>query len=345
MLALQQLKQPLKTGVAAAIATVTYQTLHLSHGYWAVISAVIVMQSNLGRSIGAGISRLLGTAVGALVGTAVLWLMGSHLLAVFIAVTLTISICNITPLRESQRLAGVTAVIVMLVREESVWRAGVARFNDVALGIVIALLVSLAWPSRARNDLRRSLAASFRDLDALFGLVVGCLAGECNVSAIEEGKGRVKDNSQRNLALARDIEREPGHGDRLLEGLFHSSERIREHTFGMDYSARSMARDSFYHQLDDALNGLFLAARQAFALVAAELRDEPPPAAEPLRDRVQELENRFADLRRAGATIPFSTDEVARFYSLFYRVRQLADELARSVEFANALDHSVRAST
>src|SRR5882724_3143413 len=76
-------QQPLKTGVAAALATVTFQLLHLPHGYWAVISAVIVMQSNLGRSISAGVNRLLGTAVGALVGTAVLWLAGTHVCGLF----------------------------------------------------------------------------------------------------------------------------------------------------------------------------------------------------------------------------------------------------------------------
>jgi len=31
----------------------------------------------------------------------------------------------------------------MLIRDESVWRSGVARFIDVALGIIIALAVSI----------------------------------------------------------------------------------------------------------------------------------------------------------------------------------------------------------
>jgi uncharacterized membrane protein YccC len=117
------LRQPLKTGVAAALATVTYQLLHLRHGYWVMLSAIVVMQSNLGRSISAGVNQLLGTAVGALVGTAVLWLAGTHLLATFLAVTLTMWICSIALLREGQLLAGATAIIVMLVRDELGWRA------------------------------------------------------------------------------------------------------------------------------------------------------------------------------------------------------------------------------
>jgi hypothetical protein len=137
----------------------------------------------------------------------------------------------------------------------------------------------------------------------------------------------------------RDIEREPGQGE---AGLFHSSEHIREHTFGMDHSARGMLRDSFYHQLDEPLNGLYAAARQAFAVVTADLRDQPCPPMPPLRDRSLELEGRFADLRQARVTVPFSAEELTRFFSLLYRSGQLTEELSRSVEFANALDHASR---
>jgi len=65
-------------------------------------------------------------------------------------------------------------------------------------------------------------------------------------------------------------------------------------------------------------------------------RAETPP----LRDRLQELENRFADLRQARVTAPFSAEELMRFFSLFYRSRQLTDELSQSVESSNRLDHA-----
>jgi hypothetical protein len=99
------LKQPLRTGAAVVLATVTYQLLHLRYGYWVMLSAMVVVQSNLRRSITAGVNRLLATAVGALVGTAVHRLAGTPLIATFLAVTLTMSICSIAPLREGQRLS------------------------------------------------------------------------------------------------------------------------------------------------------------------------------------------------------------------------------------------------
>jgi uncharacterized membrane protein YccC len=306
-----------------------------------MLSAIIVMQSNLGRSISAGVNQLIGTAVGALVGTAVLWLAGTQLFATFLAVTLTMWICSITPLREGQRLAGTTAIIVMLVRDELGWRAGAARFTDVSLGIVVALTVSILWPSRARHDLRASLAASFQDLDALFALVIVCLAGESQTEAIERTRDRVRENSHRNLELVHDTEREAGHGDGLLSALFHSSEHIRELTFGMDDSARGMVRDSFYHQLEQPLNAVYGAVRQTFAVVIADLRDQPGPPMPPLRDRSHDLENKFADLREARVTEPFSALELMRFASLYLLVRAVTEELSRSVESAHALRHQI----
>ena len=52
--------------------------------------------------------------------------------------------------------------------------------------------------------------------------------------------------------------------------------------------------------------------------------------------------SRFADLRQARVTAPFSADELMRFFSLLYRSGQLTEELSRSVEFANALHHASR---
>ena len=48
-----QVKHAVKSGVAAALAVLGHQLLPLpdrSHGAWAAVSALIVMQSNLGGS-------------------------------------------------------------------------------------------------------------------------------------------------------------------------------------------------------------------------------------------------------------------------------------------------------
>jgi uncharacterized membrane protein YccC len=330
-------KQALKTGLAAAVALIAYRALHLRHGYWAVISAIIVMQSNLGRSITAGADRLIGTAIGAAVGALVFRLAGHDFIALLVAVTLTVWLCAVTGLRESQRLAGVTVAIVMLIPEESAFRAGVDRFVDVALGIVVALLISVVWPSRAHHDLRESLAETFSELRALFALVAECVEGDCEASRIEPAKAKAAERARRNLRLLADAEREPGGGDAVLEDVQQSANRIRDHIWGIHYSARAMAGDSAHRILAQPMREMFAAVNDAFGVVAARLHEREPQAAPPLQAALRELEQQFESARQAGVFRAYNSDELLRFYSFFYRLQQMTGELARSLEATGAL--------
>jgi uncharacterized membrane protein YccC len=240
------------------------------------------------------------------------------------------------------RLACVTAAIVLLINEGSPWRSGWNRFLDVALGVVIALLVSLIWPARARDDLRQSLAATMRELQALFSAVMSCcLADPCDTAAIDNHKSRIYQLARSNNDLLRDVDRERTAGGILLASIQQSITRLRDHLLGMDYSARQMARDSFYHPLIPRLRDLASAIEQAFAYIAHDIADTAaPPARLALEEPLARLDDDFASLRASGAARRHESEELLRFYSLFYRLRQLVAELTRCAEFANALDHS-----
>jgi uncharacterized membrane protein YgaE (UPF0421/DUF939 family) len=106
-----------KSGVAAALAVLGHQLLPLpdkTHPTWAVASALIVMQSNLGGAWKASGQRLLGTAVSALTGGLFTGLLGVNVVWLGTAVYVTLLVCSWLGLRESLRLAGVTLVLVML---------------------------------------------------------------------------------------------------------------------------------------------------------------------------------------------------------------------------------------
>lgn len=334
------MKQPLRTSTAAALSYLIYREFHLSHGYWSVVSAVIVMQSNLGRSISTGTNRLLGTAVGAVVGALVLRMTGLNIWGIFIAIALTMAVCSISRLQQSQRLAGVTAAIVMLVGEGSAWQAGFSRFIDVALGIVVALLVSLLWPSRAGLDLRESLEKTYHDLQQFFATVVTYLEESHQKIPVEQLKNQTYINSRRNHDLIADLKNEPGRRDPVLALLSESADRIRDHISGIDYSVRTMDRDSLHRKLEAQVRSVTEAILQAFRITEADLRDDSQSSSSGLKDALAALAEAFEALRQSGATRPFSTEELLRLYSFFYRLQQLGDELERSLEFANALDHA-----
>src|ERR1700761_2115321 len=103
----------LKTATAAGISYWIALLAGLADGYWSAISAIIVLQSNVGSTVTASRDRLIGTAIGAVIG----WLAspwGRHPLTFALAILLVFLTCGSFGLKNSSRLAGVTVTIVML---------------------------------------------------------------------------------------------------------------------------------------------------------------------------------------------------------------------------------------
>ena len=147
---LAHLKHAAKTGLAAVLAVYLARFLGLPESYWAAISAIIVMYSDVTRTLKASGQRLVGTAIGVSLGGAFAAVFGQHLWAFGVAVTLTVLLCGLLGFAEAARLGGVAVAIVMLVGHPArPWIAPLHRFLEVSFGIVIAVLVSaLIWPVR-----------------------------------------------------------------------------------------------------------------------------------------------------------------------------------------------------
>ncbi len=143
----QHIVQAIKIGVAGIVSVLVAKVLKLPQGYWAAISAFVVMGSDVGATIVASRDRLIGTAIGAALAAVFVALLGSNLMWFGIAVAVTALICESVGLGQSYRLACVTVAIVMLINTAgSPWRSAAYRFIEVALGIVIALLISVLPP-------------------------------------------------------------------------------------------------------------------------------------------------------------------------------------------------------
>jgi uncharacterized membrane protein YccC len=135
--------QAVKTGVAAVASIYIAELLNLPQGYWAAISAIVVMQSQINATMAASRERLIGTAIGALMGAVFVAFVGDTLPWFAVAVIATMLICQFMGLDQSYRLACVTVTIVMLIPHAgSPWSPAVHRFLEVALGNLIALVVT-----------------------------------------------------------------------------------------------------------------------------------------------------------------------------------------------------------
>src|SRR5215813_2964071 len=168
------LSHAVKTGVAAVVCLYVAALFKLPQGHWAAISAMIVLQSSVGATVNAVVNRFAGTAIGAMLGGLFVMLWGRHVWAFGAAATLTVWSCTSLGLQDSSRLASATVALVMLAsRAGSPWVVALHRFLEVALGILVALLMTLLlWPARARDDLGRARAEALRGLEALYQAVV-----------------------------------------------------------------------------------------------------------------------------------------------------------------------------
>lgn len=142
-----------KIGTAGVVSVFVARLLKLPQGYWAAFSAFVVMGTDVGETMAASRNRLIGTAIGAVLGAVFVALLGVQLVWFGIAVGATVLICESAGLGQSYRLACVTVAIVMLINTAgSPWKIAVYRFAEVALGIVVALLISALPPKWADNS-------------------------------------------------------------------------------------------------------------------------------------------------------------------------------------------------
>lgn len=145
------LHQGLRTALAAGVAFWITQLLQMPGGYWAAISAIVVMQSEVGATVIASRDRLAGTAMGAVVGwlTAKVW---HHHIAIFsLAVLVVMVLCTLLHFKNAGRLGGVTvAIIILIPHTEPVWHIAMERFLEVSFGIGVSLAIATAWPKALR---------------------------------------------------------------------------------------------------------------------------------------------------------------------------------------------------
>jgi len=138
-----------KTSVAAVLCIWLGDLFGLIHGYWAAVSAIVVMGSEA-VSLVACRDRVIGTAIGAVLGWATFHIWHGHYLVYGLAVLLCLLACSTLKFEKAGRLAGVTLTIVVLIRiDGGPAQVALARFLEVSLGIVVALAVMLlVFPER-----------------------------------------------------------------------------------------------------------------------------------------------------------------------------------------------------
>ena len=175
-----ELRHALRVGVAVAATYGVIKLLALPQGWWAVITALLVVQTSVGGSFKAALDRLWGTIAGALYGAAVAIVI-PHTTDWGLAIAIVLAILPLAYLaavNAAFRVAPVTALIVLLPiygHADSPLVSAADRILEIIIGNIVALAVTLViLPARAHGQLREAAARVARlNADLLDMLIAG----------------------------------------------------------------------------------------------------------------------------------------------------------------------------
>lgn len=328
-----QLALSIRATIAAVAALVVAQLLHLPLPLWAVLTAVIVTQMSVGRSLKATFDYLEGTLGGAVYGGAIGVLIPhasetALLGALALAVALLAFIAAVNP-RFS--VAPITAIIVLLVPTftgAGPVASAVDRVIEVALGGIIGLAVSF-WllPSNAHKLVVEAAARTLEQMARALGELLAGLTRGLDVDALH----RIQDGIGQTLAqmsiVGTEAERE--RSARLAVGpdtgpLLRMLLRLRHDLVMIGRAAITPLPDSLRARLAAPLDHLGAAfADYLRACAAALLAGRGPPPLEAMESALAAYATEIAALRREGATQNFPVGAVENFFALGFAFEQM----------------------
>ncbi len=155
------LRHAIRVAGAVTVASFAGSLVSPSRGYWVTLTAIAVLQPDIGATLRRAFERVAGTVLGSAVAAAIIVSVRSPLVLAALMVPLSVAAVATRP--RSYRLFTffLTPVFVLLAeRHPGDWWTAATRVGDVALGGVIALVASaFVLPSSERGRLPDALAA------------------------------------------------------------------------------------------------------------------------------------------------------------------------------------------
>jgi uncharacterized membrane protein YccC len=328
-----QLALSIRVTIAALVSLALAQLLQLPLPLWAVLTAVIVTQMSVGRSLKATFDYLVGTLGGAIYGGAIgVFVPHSSEIALLGVLALAVApLALIAAINPRFSVAPITAIIVLLIptmTHASPIASAMDRVLEVALGGVTGLIVSFfLLPSNAHSQV---VAAAARTLDrmarALGELLAGLTQG-LDVDALH----RIQDGIGRALVQMNEVGAEAEHerSAGLAVGpdtgpLLRTLLRLRHDLVMIGRAADNPLPEAFQARLEAPLAHVGVAfadyLRASGAALQAGRRSPSPTVMESALDGYASA---IAALRREGLTRSLPGDAAERFFALGFALEQM----------------------
>ncbi len=323
----------LRVTLAAIAGLVVAQALHIPLPLWTVLTAVLVTQMSVGRSLKASGDYLMGTVGGAIYGGAVAILIPHDdewalLFVLFIAVA---PLALFAATRANMNVVPVTAIIVLLVptiTHTTPFYSAVYRVIEVGVGAIVGLLVSfLVLPSRAHPQMRQAAA---RTLELMAQVLVTLLAGlrqglgDNDLHLLQDGIGQslndlntvgAEAERERRARLSREPETGP---------LRRTLLRLRHDLVMVGRAAGEAMPEDIRQRLQPRLDAIAEAAADYMkACAAALLVHERAPSLQPFEFALHAYAEEIAALRHEGATRELPGEAAERFFATGFALEQV----------------------
>jgi hypothetical protein len=326
-----------------AAGLITYVIAHLfalAQGYWAVLTAVIVMQASVGGSLKAIVDRLAGTIGGAAWGVAVaITLPHTEPFSTLIALTVVlVPLAILVGFRPAYRVAPVTAIIVLLLgpgHGSEVVRSGLSRVGEIGLGALVALAVALVSPSRAEGVMLEAARDALAAMAELVVLLFGGIAADLDGVAAQRLFDRLRAAIEAAQSAAGEAARErASHVSDALDPT-PIPRALRRLSNDLSMVSRTLA-GALPPPIADELAASAAGAAAALAGIFREIgtalvAHTAPPSPDDLARRLADCETIVARLHVAGLKPGLAEPDAGRIFGLAFALEQLRrnlDELA-----------------
>jgi uncharacterized membrane protein YccC len=328
-----QLALSIRVTIAALAALVLAQFLQLPLPLWAVLTAVIVTQMSVGRSLKATFDYLAGTLGGAIYGGAIgVLIPHSSEIALLAVLALAVApLAFIAAINPRFSVAPVTAIIVLLIpimTHATPIASALDRVMEVALGGVTGLIVSfLLLPSNAHPLVVAAAARALNQMARALGELLAGLTHGLDMDAlhrIQEGIGPAL--VQMN-AVGTEAEHERSAG--LAVGpdtgpLLRTLLRLRHDLVMVGRAAIVPLPEAFATRLASPIAQLGAAlADYLRASGAALLAGRGPPSLQSVESALDVFSGEMAALRREGLTRSLPADAAEHFFALGFVLEQM----------------------
>ena len=337
-----ELRHALRVGVAVVAAFAVIRLLSLPQGWWAVITALLVVQTSVGGSFKAALDRLWGTIAGAVYGAAVAVAI-PHTTDWGLAIAIVIAILPLACLaavKAAFRVAPVTALIVLLPiygHADNPLVSAADRILEIAIGNIVALTVTLLLlPARAHGQLREAAARVTRLNAELLDMLIsglfedgrpGLQAKHASIRAALKQSETAAEEAARERQMRVSDERDP-------EPVIRTLYRVRHDLVMIGRAAARPLPAQLRPSLEAPLDAVRRNGGTMLRGIAAGLEAR---AAAPSLDPYQAAVRGFAAAldENRGAIPP---DESGRLFTLRFALEQLGEDLrdlaARTDEIA-----------